>query len=56
MLPSFVISCQSVQEPEDTVLPLITTTSEYIFIPIERVIFDYYDKGKWRFITQKVEL
>ena len=55
MLPSFVISCQSVQKPEDTLLPQRDPTSEYVFIPIKRIVFDYFDKGKWRFIIQEVE-
>jgi hypothetical protein len=55
MLPSFVISCQSAQNPEDILLPTLSPASEYVFIPIKRVVFDYYDKGKWRFITQEVE-
>lgn len=56
MLPLFLISCQSSRIPEDT-----TSASpqkplqEYIYIPIKRVIFDYYEKNKWRFITQEVE-
>lgn len=56
MLPSFVVSCESVQEPEDTVLPVRDPPAlEYVFIPIKSIIFDHYDKGKWRFITQEVE-
>lgn len=55
MLPSFVISCQTIQKPEDISLPPRDSTSEYVFIPIKRIDFDYYNKGKWRFVTQEVE-
>ncbi len=55
MLPSFVISCQTIQKPENISLSPRNPTSEYVFIPIKRIFFDYYNKHKWRFVIQKVE-
>ena len=55
MLPSFVVSCQSVEDADFVQLPPLASSKDYIYIPVKRIIFDYSDKKKWRFITQKTE-
>ncbi len=55
MLPSFFISCQSVEEDDITHFSPLVSSQEYVYIPIKRVLFDYYDKKKWRFITQQID-
>jgi hypothetical protein len=44
MLPSFFISCQSVEEDDITHFSPLVSSQEYVYIPIKRVLFDYYDK------------
>jgi hypothetical protein len=55
MLPAFFISCQTNKKDEEMFTNPLVTSSEYVFIPIKRIVFDYFDRGKWRFITQEIE-
>ncbi len=56
MLPCFFAACQSTEEEKDDIpFPPLMTSTEYVYIPIKDVQFSYFDKRKWRILTQRVE-
>ncbi|APJ03788.1 hypothetical protein [Silvanigrella aquatica] len=55
MLLAFFISCQAPMNSEDIALPPEVPVSEYVTIPVKRIIFSYYDHKKWRIVTQETE-
>ncbi|WGL59917.1 hypothetical protein QEJ31_15400 [Pigmentibacter sp. JX0631] len=56
ILPCFFVSCQSTEEDKDELpSPPLMTSTEYVYIPLKDIQISYFDKRKWRIITQHVE-